>query len=105
MALCGACSAATQARQTGRRDRVIYDLAGLAYFSFSLALPLLHSTRLGAAATTAADCCEGGLLDAIGVLVDGSLTMEYNDIELRQMKAVHVEVPSVPNFMDISMVD
>jgi hypothetical protein len=31
--------------------------------------------------------------------------MEYNDIELRQMKAVHVKVPSVPNFMDISMVE
>ena len=31
--------------------------------------------------------------------------MEYNDIKLRQLKAVHVEVPSVPNFMDISMVD
>jgi hypothetical protein len=31
--------------------------------------------------------------------------MEYNDIELRQLKVVHVEVPSVPNFMNISMVD
>jgi hypothetical protein len=31
--------------------------------------------------------------------------MEYNGIELRQLKAVHVDVPSVPNFMDISMVD
>ena len=31
--------------------------------------------------------------------------MEYNDVELRQLKVVHVEVPSVPNFMDISMVD
>ena len=31
--------------------------------------------------------------------------MEYNDVELRQLKAFHVEVPSVPNFMDISMVD
>jgi hypothetical protein len=31
--------------------------------------------------------------------------MEYNDSELRQLKAVHVEVPSVPNFMGISMVD
>ena len=50
------------------------------------------------------DCCEGGFADAIGVLVDGSLIMEYNDIELRQLKTVHVEVPSVPNFMDISMV-
>jgi hypothetical protein len=31
--------------------------------------------------------------------------MDYNDVELRQLKAVHVEVPSVPNFMDISMID
>jgi hypothetical protein len=31
--------------------------------------------------------------------------MEYNDVELKQLKVVHVEVPSVPNFMDISMVD
>ena len=31
--------------------------------------------------------------------------MEYNDDELRQLKAGHVEVPSVPNFMDISTVD
>ena len=51
------------------------------------------------------DCCEGGFPDAIGVPADGSLRMEYNDIELRQLKAVHVEVPSIPNFMDISMVD
>ena len=51
------------------------------------------------------DCCEGEFSDAIGVLADGSLTMEYNDIELRNLKAIHVEVPSVPNFMDISMVD
>jgi hypothetical protein len=51
------------------------------------------------------DCYEGGLLDAIGVPADGSLRMEYNDIELRQLKAVHVEVPSVPNFIDISMAD
>jgi len=29
------------------------------------------------------DCCEGGFLNAIGVLADGSLRMEYNDIELR----------------------
>ena len=51
------------------------------------------------------DCCEGRFLGAIGVLADGSLRMEYNDVELRQLKAVHVEVPSVPNFIDISMVD
>ena len=31
--------------------------------------------------------------------------MEYNDVELRQLKVVHVKVPLVPNFMDISMVD
>ena len=51
------------------------------------------------------DCCEEGFPNAIGVPADGSLRMEYNDVELRQLKAVHVEVPSVPNFMDISMVD
>ncbi|CAD6333995.1 unnamed protein product [Miscanthus lutarioriparius] len=51
------------------------------------------------------DCCEGGFANAICVPVDGSLRMEYNDVELRQLKAIHVEVPSVPNFMDISTVD
>ena len=51
------------------------------------------------------DCCDRGFPDAIGVPTNGSLRMEYNDVELRQLKAVHVEVPSVPNFMDISMVD
>ena len=39
------------------------------------------------------DCCEGGFPDRIGVLANGSFKMEYNDIELRQLKAVHVEVP------------
>ena len=29
------------------------------------------------------DCCEGGFADAIGVPADGSLRMEYNDVELR----------------------
>jgi hypothetical protein len=43
------------------------------------------------------DCCEVRFVDAIGVPVDGSLRMEYNDVELRQLKVVHVEVPSVPN--------
>ena len=33
------------------------------------------------------DCCEGGFADAIGVPADGSLRMEYNDVELRQLKA------------------
>jgi hypothetical protein len=51
------------------------------------------------------DGCQGGLPDAIGVLANGSLRMEYNDVELRQLKAVHIEIPSVPNFMDISMVE
>jgi len=51
------------------------------------------------------DCCQGGFVDVIGVPADGSLRMEYNDVELRQLKAVHVEVPSIPNFMDISLVD
>jgi hypothetical protein len=31
--------------------------------------------------------------------------MEYNDVELRQLKVVHVDVPSVPHFIDINMVD
>jgi hypothetical protein len=51
------------------------------------------------------DCCDAGFTKSLGVPVDGSLRMEYNDAELRQLKAIHVEVPSVPNFMDISMVD
>jgi hypothetical protein len=51
------------------------------------------------------DGSQGGFLDAIGVLADGSLRMEYNDVELRQLKTVHVEIPSIPNFMDIRMVD
>ncbi|CAD6248099.1 unnamed protein product [Miscanthus lutarioriparius] len=51
------------------------------------------------------DCCEGGFPDTIEVPVDGSLRMEYNDVELRQLKVVHMEVPLVPNFMDISMVE
>jgi hypothetical protein len=51
------------------------------------------------------DGCQGGFLDVIGVIADGSLRMEYNDIELRQLKAAHVKIPSIPNFMDISMVD
>jgi hypothetical protein len=29
------------------------------------------------------ECCEGGFADAIGVSDDGSLKMEYNDVELR----------------------
>jgi hypothetical protein len=51
------------------------------------------------------DCCEAGFTESIRVAVDGSLRMEYNDAKLSQLKVVHVEVPSVPNFMDISMVD
>jgi hypothetical protein len=51
------------------------------------------------------DCCEAGFTESLGVPVDGSLRMEYNDTKLRQLKVVHVHVPSVPNFMDISMVD
>ena len=39
------------------------------------------------------DCCEGGFLDAIGVPANGSLRMEYNDVQLRLLKAIHVEVP------------
>jgi hypothetical protein len=31
--------------------------------------------------------------------------MEYSEVELRQLKAVHVKVPLVPNFVDMSMVD
>ena len=33
------------------------------------------------------DCCEGGLSDAIGVPADELLRMEYNDVELKQLKA------------------
>jgi hypothetical protein len=51
------------------------------------------------------DCFEPGFTESLGLPCDGSLRMEYNEEELRQLKAVHVEVPSVPNFMDISMVD
>jgi hypothetical protein len=51
------------------------------------------------------DCCQAGFTESIGVAVDGSLRMEYNDAKLSQLKVVHVEVPSVPNFMDICMVD
>jgi hypothetical protein len=51
------------------------------------------------------DVCDKGFMESLGVPVDGSLRMEFNDAELSQLKAVHVEVPSVPNFMDISMVD
>jgi len=51
------------------------------------------------------DCCEVGFMESLGVPVDGSLRMEYNDVELRKLKAVHVDVPSVPNFVNISMVD
>ena len=40
-----------------------------------------------------------------GGLDDGSLRTKYNNLELRPLKDVHVEVPLVPNFMDISMVD
>jgi hypothetical protein len=31
--------------------------------------------------------------------------MEYNAVELSQLKAVNVEVPLVSNFMDISMLE
>jgi hypothetical protein len=51
------------------------------------------------------DYCESGFTESIGVAVDGSLRKEYNNAKLSQLKVVHVEVPSVPNFMDISMVD
>jgi hypothetical protein len=51
------------------------------------------------------DCCEAGFRESIGVLVDGSIRVEYSPTKLSQLKAVHVEVPSVPNFMHISMVD
>jgi hypothetical protein len=34
------------------------------------------------------DCCERGFADAIGVSANGSLRIEYNDVELRQLKVV-----------------
>jgi len=37
--------------------------------------------------------------------VDGTLRLEYNNQELRQLKVAHVKVPIVPNFMDISLDD
>jgi hypothetical protein len=43
--------------------------------------------------------------DAIGVPADGSLRMEYNAVELSQLKVADVEVPLVSDFMDISMVE
>jgi hypothetical protein len=61
--------------------------------------------RIEPSSDNESDRCEEGFPDTIGVLIDGSLRMEYNDVELRQLKAVHVEVPSVPNFLDISKVD
>jgi hypothetical protein len=51
------------------------------------------------------DCCEAGFRESIGVLVDGSIRVEYSPAKLSQLKVVHVEVPSIPNFMHISMVD
>jgi len=51
------------------------------------------------------DCFEAGFTESLRGPCDGSLRMDYNEEELRQLQAVHVEVPSVPNFMDISMVD
>jgi hypothetical protein len=39
------------------------------------------------------DCCEVGFTESLGVPADGSLRMEYNDVELRQLKAVHVGYP------------
>ena len=37
--------------------------------------------------------------------VDGALRLEYNNEELRQLKAAHVKVPTVPNFMGIILDD
>jgi hypothetical protein len=51
------------------------------------------------------ECREAGFQESLRALVDGSLRMELNDAERRMLMAVHVEVPSVPNGMDISMVD
>jgi hypothetical protein len=61
--------------------------------------------RIEPSSDNESDRCEEGFADTIRVPADGSLRMEYNDIELRQLKAVHVEVPSVPNLLDISKVD
>ena len=35
----------------------------------------------------------------------GALRLKYNNLELRQLKDVHLNVPSVPNFMDFSLAD
>jgi hypothetical protein len=31
--------------------------------------------------------------------------LEYNNLELKELKDIYMDVPSVPNFMDISLVD
>jgi hypothetical protein len=51
------------------------------------------------------ECREAGFHESLRAPVDGSLRMELNDAKRRMLMAVHVEVPSVPNCMDISMVD
>jgi hypothetical protein len=61
--------------------------------------------RSGPSTEDEIDPCEVGFMESFGVLADGSLRMEYNDLELKQLKVVHVEVPSIPNFMDISIVE
>jgi hypothetical protein len=39
------------------------------------------------------ECREVGFQESLRVLVDGSLRMECNDVKLRPLRAVHVEVP------------
>jgi hypothetical protein len=51
------------------------------------------------------ECREAGFQESLRAPVDDSLTMELNDAERKMLMAVHVRVPSVPNCMDISMVD
>jgi hypothetical protein len=49
------------------------------------------------------DSNEVGFRKSFGGSGDGSLRMEYNNLELRQFKGIHVKVPSVPNFMDTGL--
>jgi hypothetical protein len=61
--------------------------------------------RSGPSIEDESDPCEVGFMVSFGVLAGRSLRMEYNDLELKRLKVVHVEVPSIPNFMDISIVE
>lgn len=48
--------------------------------------------RSGPSVEDDSDSCEVGFLRSFGVLADGSLRMEFNDLELRQFKAIHMQI-------------